>query len=423
MNYERLKEILSSREVAELVGGDTIRTPFELIEEILDKLPQEIWSNPNIKILDPACGRGAFLVAAKARFLAAGLDEKHVVENMLYGVDIDQRDVDVANLVVNRENMYSTNIICDDSLTRDWSAMPKFDVVIGNPPYQTNNEELRSKKRTGTKPLWFSFVEQASSLTKEEGYIAFVTPTTWMQHYSNIHKYIANKKMIACKGFVRSPFGYSVGTTVSYWVVKNKPSDTRCVVMDTDEGTSSYVNFDSIIPAKFENFTIKNEILSKTVNSNHNRFNFIAPMSYHATSHKEKLRETKTPEFKYPVYVTTSRVMWTNIQHELHSQWKVIVPKQGTVSKAFVNYDMVTSERGVCYLVNNEQEGIVLLSYLNSKLVRFMIESIRHNVNIATAFWRLLPAVDLSRSWTDEELYEHFNLTEEEIELIENTIS
>jgi len=36
---------------------------------------------------------------------------------------------------------------------------------------------------------------------------------------------------------------------------------------------------------------------------------------------------------------------------------------------------------------------------------------------------RWIPAVDLSRSWTDEELYKHFNLTEEEIKLIEETVN
>lgn len=379
-----------------------IFTPFALCNDVLDKIPSL---------------NGDVLVVANLEFVY-NIVQRDVDPSRVFFATPCPKKKKMATAWIPEQNIFMYN----NMITKEDVGDMKFDVVAGNPPYQTGDEELRKKKKTGTKPLWFFFVEQAMVLAKEDGYVAFVTPTSWMQHYSNVHKHIANKKMVACKGFACSPFGYGVGTTVSYWVIQNAPSDTRHMVIDTDDGTSSRVNFDAIIPAKFENFTIKNEILAKTVNGNHHRFQFTAPMSYHATSHKDRLRENKTSEFRYPVYVTTSKIMWTNIPHELHSQWKVIVPKQGTVSKALVNYDMVTSERGMCYLVDSEQEGVILLSYLNSKLVRFMVESIRHNVNIATAFWRSLPAVDLTRSWTDAELYEHFNLTEEEIKLIEETI-
>lgn len=72
-------------------------TPAELVDEMLDKLPSEVWSNKDLTWCDPSCGNGNFLVAIKKR-LMVGLkdvihDEKerkqYILENMLYGVDID----------------------------------------------------------------------------------------------------------------------------------------------------------------------------------------------------------------------------------------------------------------------------------------------------------------------------------------------
>jgi len=77
-------------------------TPPELVNEMLDKLPEHVWKNKNLTWLDPACGNGNFLVEVKKR-LMEGLkeeipDEKereeHILENMIYGVEIQQDLVD-----------------------------------------------------------------------------------------------------------------------------------------------------------------------------------------------------------------------------------------------------------------------------------------------------------------------------------------
>lgn len=63
-------------------------TPASLIHEMLDKLPPEIWFNPNLTWLEPAAGDGNFLVEIKARLLQAGHDEKHILDNMLFSIEL-----------------------------------------------------------------------------------------------------------------------------------------------------------------------------------------------------------------------------------------------------------------------------------------------------------------------------------------------
>ena len=70
-------------------------TPIELVEEMLDKLPEEVWTNPNLKWLDPACGIGNFPYCVYMRLMKELKkkipdDEKrraHILEEMLFMVE------------------------------------------------------------------------------------------------------------------------------------------------------------------------------------------------------------------------------------------------------------------------------------------------------------------------------------------------
>lgn len=63
-------------------------TPRSLIREMLSKLPNAVWFDPNKRWLEPAAGDGNFLVEVKARLLQAGHDEVHILEHMLFSIEL-----------------------------------------------------------------------------------------------------------------------------------------------------------------------------------------------------------------------------------------------------------------------------------------------------------------------------------------------
>jgi hypothetical protein len=63
-------------------------TPRSLIREMLNALPNSVWFDPNKRWLEPSAGDGNFLVEIKARLLQAGHNEKHILENMLFSVEL-----------------------------------------------------------------------------------------------------------------------------------------------------------------------------------------------------------------------------------------------------------------------------------------------------------------------------------------------
>jgi hypothetical protein len=63
-------------------------TPRSLIREMLDRLPNAVWFDPNKRWLEPAAGDGNFLVEIKARLLQAGHDEIHILEHMIFSIEL-----------------------------------------------------------------------------------------------------------------------------------------------------------------------------------------------------------------------------------------------------------------------------------------------------------------------------------------------
>lgn len=97
-----------------------IFTPPELVEEILDKLPRQVWTDPEKTFLEPSCGNGNFLVAIRNRLLAQGHSEENIFSR-LYGVDLMADNIQETKdrLDPNQEyrDIIDRNIMCADALT------------------------------------------------------------------------------------------------------------------------------------------------------------------------------------------------------------------------------------------------------------------------------------------------------------------
>ena len=209
------------------------RRQLQTKKRLLDQLQQYREWLLQITILDPACGSGAFLNAA-LRFLmdehklidemetkVSGYSiqfqdvENSILENNLYGVDINEESVEIAQLALwlrtakphRKLNTLNQNIKCGNSLISDpevagekafdWQKeFPQvferggFDVVIGNPPYvnmaNIQNEQERKYYQNNYSTvknkcdLYSIFTEKAKSLLVENGLLGFIFPNSWM---------------------------------------------------------------------------------------------------------------------------------------------------------------------------------------------------------------------------------------------------
>ena len=186
-------------------------------QQIKDNL--EIYKNWlfNLKILDPACGSGAFLnqaleylihehkqlqndLALMGDLFSSYTVEESVLEHNLYGVDINEDAVEIARLSLwlrtAQRGRPLTNLAnkikCGNSLIDDknvvenafvWEEEFKevfenggFDVVIGNPPYGAEIIVLNED----TTESYLLFYKKAIELLKKGGLLGFITPDSWL---------------------------------------------------------------------------------------------------------------------------------------------------------------------------------------------------------------------------------------------------
>jgi site-specific DNA-methyltransferase (adenine-specific) len=82
----------------------------------------------------------------------------------------------------------------------------------------------------------------------------------------------------------------------------------------------------------------------------------------------------------------------------------------------------VCSNTYMSLYVSNKNEAENLISYMNTEFCNFFLSLRKNTQNMNPTTLKWIPKVDFSKSWTDAELYIHFNLTQDEINLIEKTI-
>jgi hypothetical protein len=100
-------------------------TPIDLCVKMIRQLPEEKIKNPNATFLDNSCGDGNFLVAL-AKVLSKYHDREHVLNNMIYGVDLMPDNIATAKqrLGLTPDMPGWHHIVCADGLTYDYEFAP-----------------------------------------------------------------------------------------------------------------------------------------------------------------------------------------------------------------------------------------------------------------------------------------------------------
>lgn len=401
-----------------------VMTPISLVKEMLDTLPKEVWSNPNLKWFDPANGAGTFPYVV-IYMLMKGLSQwqpdvekryKHIVENMIYTCELQSRNVFLWLCGVDPKNEYETKSYWgsfldegfDYHMKNVWNV-EKFDIIIGNPPYQDVNENGGAQPKNHN--LWSKFIMKSTDMTK--GYLLFVTPDSWRSPSSKIFQLFKSNDLIFAN-FDTAKFFPGVGSTFSYWLLKIGTYSGNTVI----SGVSMDMNKVFYIPNGDKHST---PIHLKTIMESNEKFDVMCDTtSNHSSSKKSNLSKTQTEEKTYKMYHTNAQSFFSNTKSKNHDDKKVLFTISGYFNPIYDCGETSTSEICLYILVDDDISGARLLNILNSKLYKFLINTGKWSGFLNKDIIRKLPKLDTSRDWTDAEIYEYFNLSEEEIKSIEN---
>lgn len=163
-------------------------TPNKFINDMLNKLPNELWRDPTKKWLDPATGFGNFPMVVYERlmeglvehpdYIDSAVRSEHIITRMLYMVEYNEASCEIIRQRFGTAaNLFCGSFVNEDEPIRFPDETTQFDVIVGNPPF--NADQTHEGKKGGGSNLWPEFVDHSLDIIVPGGYLLFVHPALW----------------------------------------------------------------------------------------------------------------------------------------------------------------------------------------------------------------------------------------------------
>ena len=434
---ELINECLKPKEIEKKKFGEVF-TPMSFINnDMLADLEayynkqynKNIFEDETLKWGDTTTGMGNFPIAIYYK-LMEGLKlkipnktdrKKHILENMLFMAEYNKKNCFIVKQIFNLNNDYKLNLYEGDSLQLDIQkefGIEKFDIVIGNPPY---NEELKS---TGAKALYNKFVEY---YIEKCDLLCFVIPSRWFSGGKGLDSFRKNMlertDIVYIKHFndACEIFGNSVSIEggVNYFL-----KDTRYKGDCEFNGSNTkLINYDVFVDGKFHS------IIDKIIKFNSITEYYISQDYYKIQTNDTRLLSEKNKD-TIKCYVSQQKGFEKHIERsEIKkdiTKWKVITARanggKGCFGNTFIgNPNEVHTKSYISFNINSEEEAKSLVSYMRCRLPNFMLSLRKSSQDISESTCKWIPLPPLNKEWTDHEVYKHFKLSEDDIKLINDT--
>ncbi len=314
----------------------------------------------------------------------------------------------------------------------------KFDVIIGNPPYQT----MDGGHGASAKSLYHTFVENAKELKPK--HLSMIIPARWYAGGKGLNDFRASmisdpsiETIVDYSNSMECFDNVDIKGGICYFLwTKNYNGDCLFINKSRTEENAKQRKLDQFKPfiirqnksiSILEKITIFNyPNLSEKISS---RKPFGLPTNFKNYTNN-KIDTYSIYGNKVVSYVEKKEVVK---KHESLNKWKVIIPKasdgSGEYPISVLGKPIVIDKNSVCtetYLVagffETKKEAENFSLYLKQKLTRFLIGLIKNTQDMTKEKACFVPDLDMSKKWTDKELYKHFNLTSDEINYIESII-
>ena len=481
------------------LSNDEVFTPPAVVNKMLDMLPAELWSNPDAKFLDPVSKTGVFLREIAKR-LMDGLAEQipdvqeradHIFGKQLYGLAITEltalmsrrsvycskfangrysvctafddeqgniRYEPTAHTWINGRCFYcgaskevydrgdsleshAYKFIHTDNPKKLFPKM-KFDVIIGNPPYQLEDGGGRDSAAI---PLYHQFIQQAKKLNPQ--FLSMIIPARWYSGGRGLDDFrdemLHDNRIMEIHDFPETKEcfpGLNIRGGICYFLW-NKDYNGECRVVNYSK-ESMYETTRPLLEDGCSVFIRYNQAISifhKVQGFREDTFNNYVSSSkpFGMRSNFDAFKETETPMCNIKLYRFgnigyINEVQVLNNKH-LINRYKVLVSKASPGGDEYphsiVSSPIISEPGSVCtetYLVikdlNTFQEAQHLVSYIKTRFFRFMMSLVKNTQNISKSSYRFVPIQDFTEVWTDEKLYAKYGLTNDEIAFIESMI-
>lgn len=402
-----------------------VPTPVKLVEEMLDKVPQDFWKTPK-KVFEPCCGKGNFVLGIFDRFYK-GLEEMYpdetercrvIMTECIYYADLTGLNVFITTEIMKchvqsysglDELDFEFNNYTGDTLKLNiedkWNIHLEDVSIIGNPPYSTD------PSKPDTKPLYDKFIEKYIG----GKLLLFVVPSRWfiggkgLDGFRDFMKKRTDIVFIQHEENSKKWFGNNVDIEggVNYFL-KDASYNGLCLFNGEPYDLSKY---DCVIKPKYH------KIIDIISNMESIIKNYCSSGYFKYRTNDSRLKNNGKIKCYVSLQKSSDRCKYIDNYdfNETNTFWKVITArangKNPNFGAKFIgNPTEIYTDSYISFRVNNEDEAKSLLSYLDTKFANHMlsIRKISQDISENTCKW--IPLVPLDRTWTDEALCEYLKI-------------
>lgn len=477
------------------LSNDEVFTPPEIVNQMLDMLPQELFKNPDTTFLDPACKTGVFLREIAKR-LIKGLEPQfpdlqeridHIFHKQLFGIAITE-----LTSLLSRRSVYCSkypnsefSVSCFDTaegnirykrISHTWkdgkciycgasqkeydrggelethayefihTITPeklfnmKFDVIIGNPPYQLSD----GGNGASAKPIYHLFVEQAKKLKPR--YLSMIIPARWYAGGKGLDNFrnnmLTDDRLRIIHDFVNASDCFT-GVEIKgggCYFLWDRDYRGDCTVIShsgnkiistmsrplLEKNCDTFIRYNDAIQILHKVQALQEKTFDTMVSAR-KPFGFATDFRNYAKNvdmaHCIKLYAQKDIG-----YISRSQV---EKNAEWIDLWKVYIPE--AIGSGNMETDIVKPVLGepqtACtetYVVvsptTNKAMAENIISYINTKFFHFLLGLKKITQHTTSKTYSFVPMQDFSQPLTDKILYAKYKLTDDEIDFIESTI-
>jgi len=477
------------------LSNDEVFTPPKIVNNMLDLLPQELFKDRNSTFLDPACKSGVFLREIAKRLLVGlendipNLEERvyHIFHKQLFGIAITEM-----TSLLSRRSVYCSKypngkysvtefdnpegnirfkriehtwknekcIFCgagygyDRGETLETHAYEfihtndiegifnmKFDVIIGNPPYQLDTGGSASQ----AKPIYQLFVQQAKKLNPK--YLSMIIPSRWFAGGMGLSEFrdemLKDRHIISYTDFANAKDCFpenSISGGVGFFLW-SRDTQGNCDFVNINGSTYDKMNRDL---SEFPIMVRYNKAVSviRKIDYNNSISNIVSSISPFGLSTNYR-GESNYYDGAITLhasdgisYIKRDEILKGN---EYFDKYKVLVSQTGAEHAGEPGSDgrfrvltstmKVLGKQDVCthsYILvgkfKAKKEADNLFGYLQTRFVRFLLLQAMTSIHLSKNTFLFVPIQDFSETWTDEKLYQKYALTSDEIAFIESMI-
>ena len=476
------------------LSNDEVFTPPAIVNQMLDLLPAELWQDKNATFLDPVCKSGVFLREITKR-LNEGLKKQipdqqkrinHILTKQVFGIALTE-----LTSILSRRTLYCSKtanskysicsefddkqgnlfyektqhkwqndkcVFCgasqsvydrDDAL--ETYAYPfihennpfkkmKFDVIIGNPPYQLNDGGAQAS----AVPIYQKFIQQAKKLNPR--YLTMIVPSRWFAGGKGLDDFREEMLNDTC---IRKLTDYPVSADcfpgveikggVCYFLW-NRDNKGKCEIKTIqgeresilerpllEKGCDVFVRYNEAITI-VQKILAKKEITFANFVSSRKPFGFTTDFRDYKNKpfnnavklyanggfgwiKKEEIAQNLNWVNKHKVYISMAYGAGEDFPHQI------------------INKPFIGEPNSCCtetYLLigpfDSKEMARNVLQYISTRFFRFMVLQIKNTQHATKKVYQFVPMQDFNEEWTDEKLYKKYKLTKEEIAFIESMI-